>query len=409
MFQNVQYEDIRQENDKIENTINILKNVFTLKNVVLYIIAFMTSMVGLGGEVSPFSLAIVSACFSCGIPAFGIIIISIVGNIIGFGATGGVNYILTLLVLIVTFIVRKPRYNEETKNEKIKLGKRLFASTLIVSIFRYMLGAFTIYNLLVNITSSIIVVIFYKIAVNSLSVLEEVNIKKAFSLEEVMGASLVIAIAISAIGNVELLGFSIRNILSILLVLVLGWKNGVLIGTTSGVTIGATLGIIAEYEPAMVAAFAISGMISGLLNRFGKIGVIVGFVIGNGVLAYISNGTTIDVQILKEIIVASVALFVVPSSLNIPIEELIGKSKFLPSFMENTLTQGKETATKLNVVSQTIQSMADTYNLEQEEQQKENDEENKNIFIAELLNNLDNIKDNLLYDDLVKVFKLVLW
>ena len=401
MFQNVQYEDIRQDNNKIENTINLFKNVFTIKNIVLYIIAFMTSMVGLGGEVSPFSIAIVAACFSCGIPAFGIIITSIVGNIIGFGATGGVNYILSFLVLMVTFLIRKPKYNEETKNEKIKLGKRLFASVLIVSIFRYMLGAFTIYNLLLNITNAIIVVIFYKIAVNSLNVLEEINVRKAFSLEEVMGASLVLAIAISAFGNIEILGFSIRNILSILLVLILGWKNGVLIGTTSGVTLGATLGIIAEYEPTMVAAFAISGMIAGLLNKFGKLGVIIGFVIGNGVLAYISNGTTIDVQILKEIIIASVALIFVPSNFNIPIEELIGKSKFLPSFMGNTLTQGKETANKLNVVSQTIQSMAETYAEPQEEKEDIN-EENKNIFIAELLNNLDNIKENILYDDLIK-------
>lgn len=400
MFQNVQYEDIRQENNKIENTVNILKNVFTVKNIVLYIIAFMTAMVGLGGEVSPFSLAITASCLSCGIPAFGIIIVSIIGNIIGFGATGGVNYILSLLVLMSTFLVKKPRYNDEIKNEKIKLGKRLFTSVLVVSIFRYMLGAFTIYNLIVNITNAIIVVIFYKIAVNSLNVLEEINVRKAFSLEEVMGASLVLSIAISALGNTEILGFSIRNILSILLVLILGWKNGVLIGTTSGVTIGATLGIIAEYEPSVVAAFAVSGMIAGLLNRFGKVGVIVGFVIGNGVLAYISNGITIDVQILKEIIIASVALLVVPSSINIPIEELIGKSKFLPSFMGNTLTQGKETVSKLNVVSQTIQSMAETYNVETEEKNK--NDENKNIFISELLNNLDNIKENILYDDLIK-------
>ena len=399
MFQNVQYEDIRQEDNKIESSVKILKNVFTTKNIVLYIITFMTSIIGLASEVSPFSLAIVAACFSCGIPTFGIIITSIIGNIVGFGATGGVNYILTILVFMITFIIKKPIYNEETKNEKIKLGKRLFVSVLLVSIFRYMLGAFTIYNLIVNITNALIVVSFYKIAVNSLNVLEEINIRKAFSLEEVMGASLILAIAISALGNIEVLSFSMRNVLSILLVLVLGWKNGVLIGTTSGVTIGATLGIIAEYEPSMVAAFAISGMMSGLLNRFGKVGVIIGFIIGNVALAYISNGTTIDVQILKEIIIASIALLAVPATINIPIEEFIGKSKFLPSFMGNTLTQGRETATKLNVVSQTINSMAETYNMQVEEKTSE---ENKNIFISELLNNLENIKENILYDDLIK-------
>ena len=161
MFQNVQYEEVGQASNKVENTVEILKNVFTLKNIVLYIIAFMVSIVGMGGEVSPFSISIVAACFSCGIPAFGIIIISIIGNIIGFGAAGGVNYILTLLVLMVTFILKKPRYNEEIKNEKIKLAKRLFVSVLAVSIFRYMLGVFTIYNLIANITNAIIVFTLY--------------------------------------------------------------------------------------------------------------------------------------------------------------------------------------------------------------------------------------------------------
>lgn len=403
MFQNVQYEELGQGNsEKVENTVNLLKNVLTVKNIILYIIAFMTSMVGLGGEVSPFSLGIVAACFASGIPAFGMIIISIIGNIIAFGAQGGVNYILTLLVLMFTFLVKRPIYNEETKNEKIKLSKRLFGSVLYVSIFRYMLGAFTVYNLLINITNAIIVVIFYKIATNSLAVLEELNERKAFSLEEVMGASLVLAIAISAVGNAEILGFSLRNVLSILLILILGWKNGVLIGTTSGVTIGAVLGIIAEYEPSMVAAFAISGMMSGLLSRFGKIGVIVGFIIGNGILAYISNGTTIDTQILKEIIIASIALLVVPSKISIPIEEFIGKSKFLPTFASNTLTSGKEAASKLNVVSETIKSMAKSYEIIEEKENADFIEKNKSIYVSELLNNLDNIKENILYDDLVK-------
>ena len=179
MFQNVQYEEVGQEEEnKIENIKNIIKNIFTKKNILIYAITFLISTIGLGGEVSPFSIALVGASFSVGIPAFVIIIISIIGNIVGFGATGGLNYILTILMLMVTFAVRKPRYNEETKNEKIKLGKRLFISVLTVMILRYVIKSFTIYNLIANITNALIVVIFYKIFTNSLGVLEEINVKK---------------------------------------------------------------------------------------------------------------------------------------------------------------------------------------------------------------------------------------
>ncbi|MCI8699752.1 MAG: SpoIIE family protein phosphatase [Clostridia bacterium] len=424
MFQNVQYEEVGQEdNNKMEDIKNLLKNIFTKKNILIYVITLLVSMIGLGGEVSPFSIALVGASFAAGIPAFGIIIISIIGNIIGFGASGGLNYILTLLMLMITFAIKRPIYNEENKNEKIKLSKRLFICVLTVMIFRYVITSFTIYNLLANITNAIIVVIFYKIFTNSLKVLEEINEKKAFSLEEVMGASLVLAVAISALGGIEIFGLSLRNILSILIVLILGWKNGVLIGTTSGVTIGAVLGVIAQYEPSIVALYAISGMLSGLLNRFGKIGVILGFVIGNGILAYISNGTTLDAQILKEILVAAVGLIVVPSNINISIEEFMASSKLLPAYSNKALVTGQSTLDRLNVVSETIGDIARTYDNEEETdyidsninnndynkdleeliQEKTIEDKNRDLFISELLNELDDIKDNMLYDDLSKV------
>ena len=414
MFQNIQYEEVGQEESSKIDIINIIKNIFTTKNILIYTIAFLVSTISLGGEVSPFSIALVGASFSAGIPAFGIIIISIIGNIVGFGATGGLNYILTLLMLMITYVIKRPTYNEENKNEKIKLGKRLFISVLTVMICRYVISTFTIYNLIANITNALIVVIFYKIFTNSLGVLEEVNVKKAFSLEEVMGASLILAVSISALGDIGIFGLSIRNILSIFIVLILGWKNGVLIGTTSGVTIGAVLGIIAQYEPSIVALYAISGMIAGLLNRFGKIGVIVGFIIGSGILAYISNGTTLDTQILKEILVASIGLIAVPSRININIEEFMKSSRLLPAYSNKALVTGQSTLDKLNVVSEAIENIAKTYDSHAEEryeddnnkeleeliQEKTIEDKNRDLFISELLNELDDIKDNMLYDDL---------
>ena len=62
--------------------------------------------------------------------------------------------------------------------------------------------------------------------------------------------------------------------------MILGWENGILVGATSGVTIGVTLGVITGTEPIMITAYAISGLIAGLLNRFGKIGVAIGFISG---------------------------------------------------------------------------------------------------------------------------------
>ena len=188
--------------------------------------------------------------------------------------------------------------------------------------------------------------------------------------------------------------------------MILGWKNGILVGTTSGVTIGVTLGVIANTEPVMIAAYAISGMIAGILNKFGKIGVVIGFTLGNVLLAYVSNGYTVELIHFKEILIASIGLLVVPKTLKIDIEEFIGKSTFLPSNSGRILNQSQEVAESLNNVSKAIDNMATTYKAPKDDTNKiaiENQKENKQIFIAELLNNLESYKENMLYDDIAKV------
>ena len=174
----------------------------------------------------------------------------------------------------------------------------------------------------------------------------------------------------------------------------------------SGVTIGVTLGVIANTEPVMIAAYAISGMIAGILNKFGKIGVVIGFTLGNVLLAYVSNGYTVELIHFKEILIASIGLLVVPKTLKIDIEEFIGKSTFLPSNSGRILNQSQEVAESLNNVSKAIDNMATTYKAPKDDTNKiaiENQKENKQIFIAELLNNLESYKENMLYDDIAKV------
>mgnify|MGYP001860707750 FL=1 len=402
MFQNINEYTVQDNKKEVPSK---WAEIIKKNNIIMYIISFMLSLVGIGGEFSLFSISILGACFSSSIPLLGIVISGVVGNIIKFGVAGGLEYFLTSLVFFITIFIIKPRYNEEERNEKIKVGRNLFIAVLIIQVIKSMLSVFTIYDILLSITYAILAFVFYKIFINSLTVIENFGQNTAFSIEEVIGTSLLLAIAASAFSDLSILGFSIRNILSILIVLVLGWKNGVLVGATSGVTIGVTLGIITGGEPIIIAAYAISGMIAGVLNRFGKIGVIIGFCIGNVVLAYVSNGYTVELIYFKEILLASIILLAIPKNVKIDIEEFVGGSKFLPISRERSLTKEKETVEKLNNVSEAIKKMANTYNKDPENEfniAKEK-EENKQIFIDELLNNLEPYKDNLLYEDISNV------
>ena len=80
----------------------------------------------------------------------------------------------------------------------------------------------------------------------------------------------------------------------------MGWKNGMLVGGTAGITIGTVQGILNGQTPIMLAAYAISGLMAGILNKLGKVGVIVGFIIGNILLSYVANGGNIEVIKFQE-------------------------------------------------------------------------------------------------------------
>ena len=402
MFQNIDGNaiDLNEEKKEKTNKVNIFSNIFNIKNIAIYIVSFLISLVSLGGNYSIFSISILGACVasSLPVPILGIIILSLIGNGIKLGVGGALEYFLTALVLVITLFIFKPRYNQNERNEKIKIGKNIFISTIIIQIIQYAMSGFTLYDVLAGITTSIIALVFYKIFVNSIIVLQDFREKRAFSIEELMGASLLLAISVGAFGDFNIVGFNLRNILSIFIVMALGWKNGILVGTTSGVTIGVTLGVVTGTEPIMIAAYAISGMVAGIFSRLGKIGVIVGFALGNVLLAYVSNGYTVELIYFKEILVASIGLLALPKNFQIDLEEFIGNSKFLPVVPNGSLTKSKKVAEDLTQVSNVIKEMATSY----DEQEKEEIDANRKIFVTELLNNLDSYKDNMLYDDLSK-------
>lgn len=415
MFQNISKDgeqEIFYEESKInkkDEIVNILKKLFTKSNIILYVITFMVSMVGIETEsvmfsITPFGLAFIGAALAAGVPVGIMYIISIIATFVKFGPGSLLTYILTTLVFFALVLFKSPKIGKNI-NEQKRLGAHIFISTLIVQIVPIFFRGFLLYELLTGIMFSMCTYIFYKIFSNAIIAIKEIGIKKAFSIEEVIGTSLLLAISFSVLGNVNIYGYNLKNILSILIVLILGWKNGILVGATSGITIGVVLGIIGNSEPIIIAAYAISGMIAGIFNRFGKIGVIVGFIIGTVLLTYFQNGNSVPIILIGEILIASLGLLAIPKNIKIDIEDLIGKNKLLPEVGSRSIEENKDTVFKLNNMSQTIFDLAKSYGeaaatIVSEEDLREQELSNERIFIDELRLNIDGLEDNVIYDDI---------
>lgn len=416
MFQNISknQEEVFDEDVQLDTKGNtkkdILKRTFSMQNCIIYVLSFMTSMAG--GEtsiltVAPFGFAMIAAAIGAEVPGIMVCLACLIGTIIKSGTSYLLTYILTILVFFISILIKRPKelIEDYDFNEKRKVGGHIAFSVFVVQIMQMFFKTFYVYDLLYSIMLAIATFILYKIFVNSLIVFKDFKEKKVFSMEEVIGASLLAIIAISSLGKLSVFGFSVRNILSILVILILGWKNGMLIGATGGITVGLTLGIIQGEDPTFIAAYAISGLIAGVLNKLGKLGVILGFIIGNILLSYISNGNMEQVIRFQEILIAALGLLAMPKSVGLKVSDLTDQYKLLPETTGRTLEDNKETITKLNNMSDTISQMAKEYEnvaatVVTDEETKEQKETNQDVFETELKANLEGKEENLLYDDI---------
>lgn len=145
-------------------------------------------------------------------------------------------------------------------------------------------------------------------------------------------------------------------------------------------------------------------MIAGILNRFGRIGVIIGFVLGNAILTFVANGNIVPVITIREILIASLGLLLIPKNISIDISDIVGRTKLLPGVAGQIEGDKEETIYKLNTVSETISEIAKSYSqvaATTEETDKEFNNASKKSFKEEVLNNIEDFTDNVLYEDII--------
>lgn len=407
MFQNLADNiELNQKDVKVNTSkLEILKRIFTVQNIIIYILSFLISTVSIKDGITPFAMAFFVAACSSTIPAGAILMTTSIGTAVSFGANAFLTYFLMVLIFLLTIVFFKP-YVQEDRNEISKLGKNLIISVSVVQAVKIMMGPVLIYDIIMSIITVILTYVFYKIFVNSIGVLETFGFKTAFTIEEIIGATVLISIAAVAVSTYRIFGMSIANLLAIFLILVLAWKNGVLVGSTIGISVGLILGIVGIITPLQVLVFSVSGMLGGALNRLGRLGVICGFFVGNAILSYISTGNAIEIVFYKEILVSSIMLLFVPKYIEIDVEDLIGKNRFFSPVVDNRLAESKSAETRLGYLSDTVKEIAKSYGIKDEDlvaDEVENINKSKETFIEDLLNNLDSFPNNILYEELIRL------
>ena len=333
--------------------------------------------------------------FGSTIPVAIIYISSLIGTGIAFGTNGVANFFWISIMYYILIALFKPKVCVDERNEVYKVGSRLFWAYVFISLFNNWTSDVWIVDLIYSCLYGGILYVFYKVFVNSLAVVKNIGIKKVFTAEEMISLVVLISIASIVFSNVVVLDMNVSNIIVMLTIMIVGWQTGILVSATAGIVSGFTMSLLQIGNLNLVLNLGLSGIFAGIFRKFGKVGVIVGFILANFVLAYISSDNTNLIIVIKEIFISSIILLIIPKNVKLELEDLIDSKKLLDNVGETRLEDKEKIIKKLNELYKNLENI-----FPQDKKIVSIDDEKFNKFKQIFLENIEEVKDNIFYEDL---------
>lgn len=338
---------------------SFLQTIFTKSTAVILPVAFLLGRATLLGGVMPFGLPVYASTIGLNVNRLLVAAFVILGMVSG-GAREQIYVTAAAMLLFNAF-------NIPFRNKKSRLNFRYaaisFVSVLIPEIFTVYLQGFLLYDMLKALFHSFAAFAMVFVFRNAVPVLGEDRKKHVFTNEEMISVAIIAALALSGLSNISIFGFSIKNVLCILVVIIFSYKCGPGVGAAIGITVGLIVSMSSTVTPLVIASYGFCGLLAGVLRNLGKVGACLGFVMGNAVLTYYLNGSTEVLIYLKEVVSGVILFLLLPQKL---IELIAGSFNrnidTCPEKRSYSLRIKEITVEKLNKFSRAFKELSKTFN-----------------------------------------------
>ena len=341
--------------DKIEAVVSFVKKTVSIENIIFVVLAFILNNVSFMGEYNPFSIVLMGVASVFNIPLLAVFIPSVVSMAI-FGTTKVM--VIKCVGTFILFSLITAFLNIQGISKKFSVYFKLLISYCIVEfVTSFVLG--TLFSEIITHLSFILIMsVIYFVFVPGMSVI--LNLKKAYvySKEESIAMITVLVMCLSIISNVSIYGMSIFNIIILVLLLIYGWKNGAIYGASAGLLVGLILTTITDTNISFVVTLALSSAIAGVFSRFGKIPVVIAFLVANVYLAFNLNDLSTFTIRLSELVISSIALLFIPKALEIKLDKLFNQNDTIGEANKNVLGSANQTKEKIDAISDVFESIS---------------------------------------------------
>ncbi|SHH51699.1 stage II sporulation protein E [Tepidibacter thalassicus] len=228
------------------------------------------------------------------------------GIILSHEGSDALRYIITLVIVhLISPIISKE------EDSIIKIATIGF----IISTFTGIMGAFVkgiyTYDILISLFEGIAVFVLVYIYSFGIPLILKRSMRRAISNEEIIALSIIIGLCIMGVSNVNLFEISLKNVLSLLIIIMISYKGGAALGATIGITIGLITTMDTASSPIYIGIYGFSGLLGGLFNKVNKFVTLIGFIIGWSIVIIYTRGSYELVLSLREVFIASLVFLLI--------------------------------------------------------------------------------------------------
>ncbi|OLS03003.1 stage II sporulation protein E [Tissierella creatinophila DSM 6911] len=300
-----------------------------LNDIMLVFIGFFISRVSILNELTPFGIAFLGTYLLMKRANAALLISVIFGMFTIHGFSGSPYYIIAIIsYYIFTNILREKEY---TLLKSSFILSQIFLSIRILTFILF--EKVLLYNMFVIGFESVLVFTLSYIFSFSLPI-EKMYMDKA-NKEKLACTFITMALVLSGFNNMEILGVSLKNILSIMTIIYFSYYSGILMGVTSGVIIGMIAFISNTEMPFIISILAAGGLLAGLFRDLGKSGSILGFILGNGIISFYINSLGTSFLDYRELFIASIMFLIASKFIKIDLEDYFIKTSHIKKYYEN--------------------------------------------------------------------------
>ncbi|MGI6065080.1 MAG: stage II sporulation protein E [Bacillota bacterium] len=216
-----------------------------------------------------------------------------------------------IVILVIVFLF----YSIDPDRQWVVVPALVLTATVVAKGITLILGHASDYLVMVTIFESLFAAGLSLVFLVALGVIK--NSSDSFNLGQLTPdetvcvfvglLGLIMGLGIWGIGDVEF-----RSIISRFLIMVAAFLGGGGVGAGVGALVGIVPSLSEMVLPSIIGMYAFSGLLAGAFSGFGRLGVVMGFFLGNLLLALYLLNTSLIIASLAASACAAVLLFVIP-------------------------------------------------------------------------------------------------